>query len=110
MKTLNKTKVKHQSMTQIPAETLFQAMKIISSGYKYQQMFFSELEIPCTRLHQVFFSVMEIPSKIYTDQTGRFPVTSVRAYKYMMVPYEKDSNTIMVYPIKLKEGVDLPRA
>ena len=70
----------------------------------------SELDLPCTRFHQVFLLVMEISSKIYTDQTVRLPVTYARGYKCMMVAYEQDSNSIMVDPTKSKEGTYLKRA
>jgi hypothetical protein len=35
--------------------------------------------------------------KIYTDQTGRFPVLSNRGSKYIMVLYEYDDNAIMAH-------------
>ena len=38
-------------------------------------------EILTERTHQIFLKVTECSSKIYTDQTGRFPVTSSRGYK-----------------------------
>jgi hypothetical protein len=37
---------------------------------------------------------------VYTDQTGRFPVTSSRSYKYIMDLCEIDSNQILVAPLK----------
>ena len=43
---------------------------------------------------------MEFSSKMYTDQTGRFPLTSAIGYKCIMVECEQDSNAIMVDPMK----------
>ena len=43
---------------------------------------------------------MEITGKIYTDQTGRFPVTSSKGSKYLMVLYDYDSNAILSEPLK----------
>jgi len=45
--------------------------------------------------------------KIYTDQTGRFPVTSTRGNKYILFMYNYDSNTILAKPLKTRTGSDL---
>ena len=37
-------------------------------------------------------------------------MTSARGYKYMMVVYVQDSNTIMLEPKKSKEGTELTMA
>ena len=42
----------------------------------------------------------ELDRKMYTDQTGKFPVTSFRGYQYIMVLFEIDSNNIIVEPMK----------
>ena len=42
----------------------------------------------------VFFKTVDLSRKIYTDQTGRFPVMSSRGNKYIIVAYHFDSNTI----------------
>jgi hypothetical protein len=47
---------------------------------------------------------------IYTDQTGRFPVISSKANKYIMVLYEYDGNSILAEPIKKRRAVELFRA
>ena len=38
-------------------------------------------EILTEQTHQIFLKITECSSKIYTDHTGRFPVTSSRGYK-----------------------------
>ena len=38
--------------------------------------------------------------KIYTDLTGRFPVTNNRVIQYMLILYAYDTNAILVEPIK----------
>ena len=43
---------------------------------------------------------IESMQKTYTDQTGRFPITSSNGYKYCFVPYAFDANAILVEPIK----------
>ena len=42
----------------------------------------------------VFFKTVDLSGKIYTDQTGRFLVTSSKGNKYILVAYHYDSNTI----------------
>jgi len=45
--------------------------------------------------------------KIYTDQTGCFPVTSTRGNKYILVVYDYDSKTILAEPLETRTGPDL---
>ena len=48
--------------------------------------------------------------KIYTDQTGRFPTTSSRGYKYILVLYDPDISSILAEPLKLKSRDEQLRA
>ena len=43
-------------------------------------------------------------NKIYTDQTGRFPVISSRGNKYIMVDFEVNFNNIMAEPMKSRKA------
>ena len=43
-------------------------------------------------------------SKIFTDQTGQFPVTSGMRNKYVFVLYKYDSNAILADPIQNYKG------
>jgi len=45
--------------------------------------------------------------KINTDQTNRYPVTSTRGNKYILVAYDYDSNTINAKPLKTRTGPNL---
>ena len=67
-------------------------------------------EIITQRTHQVFMKVTEFSNKIYTDQTGRFPVTSSRGYKYIMIAYEYDSNNILAESLKSRTGLNIKNA
>ena len=58
----------------------------------------------------VFFKTVDLSGKIYTYQTGRFPVTSIRGNKYILVAYHFDSNTIHSEPLKTRSGLDLTTA
>jgi hypothetical protein len=48
--------------------------------------------------------------KIYTDQTGRFPVVSSKGNKYIMIVYDYDSNAILAQPIKDQTAPELLKA
>ena len=54
-----------------------------------------------------FFQATDLSGKVYTNQTGRFPVTSIRCFKYIMVAYDHDSNTIHAEPMKNRSGPEL---
>ena len=43
----------------------------------------------------VYLHTVEFTGKVSTDQTVRFPVTSSRGSKYLMVLYDHDSNAIL---------------
>ena len=49
---------------------------------------------------QLAFATIVDEGKIYTDQTGKFPVISNRGNRYMMVIYAYDANCILVEPMK----------
>ena len=57
--------------------------------------------------HQIFLKVTECSSKIYTDQTGRFPINSSRGYKYIMIAYDYDSKNILAEPIKSRTSLHI---
>ena len=64
-------------------------------------------EILTERTHQLFLKVAECSSKIYTDQTGRFPITSSCGYKYIMIAYYYNSNNILAEPIKSRTSLHI---
>ena len=47
-------------------------------------------EIPTERTHQLLLKVTKCSSKVYKDQTGRFPIIYSRGYKYIMIAYDYD--------------------
>ena len=55
----------------------------------------------------VFLKTVDLKGEIYTDQTGRFPITSSKGDKYILVAYHYDSNTIHVEPLKHRTGLEL---
>jgi hypothetical protein len=58
----------------------------------------------------VYVHIEETGEMIYSDQTGRFPVTSSGGHKYIMVLVEIDSNFISMEPMKSRETSELIRA
>jgi hypothetical protein len=40
----------------------------------------------------IYVKAIEATGQIYTDQTGRFPTTSSRGNKYVMILYHYDGN------------------
>jgi hypothetical protein len=45
--------------------------------------------------------------QIYMDQTGRFPVVSIKGNKYIMILYDYDSNATLAKPIKDRTAPEL---
>jgi hypothetical protein len=56
------------------------------------------------RTHCAFVSVVCITGKVFSDQTGRFPQTSSRGNKYIMVFYDFDSSAILAEPMKSRSA------
>lgn len=63
---------------------------------------------PGTKHKDVYLRVFDATKKaMYSDQTGKFPITSARGNKYIMVAVELDGNYIDVEPIKSRKAKDL---
>ena len=55
---------------------------------------------PSIQTHWVYMEPIELTGQIYSDQTGKFPITSSRGTKYIMIVYDFDSNAILSEPLK----------
>jgi hypothetical protein len=53
---------------------------------------------------------IKITGQIFSDQTSRFPITSSRGNKYIMVIYDYDSNAILTEPLTSRTEMELLRA
>ena len=63
---------------------------------------------PGTKHKDVYLRVFYATKKaMYSDQTGKFPITSARGNKYIMVAVELDGNYIDVEPLKSRKAKDL---
>jgi hypothetical protein len=59
------------------------------------------------RTHFVFMAIYQINGNLFTDQTGRFPITSNRVHAYVVVFYIFDANAIQSVPIKNRSKKEL---
>ena len=64
-------------------------------------------EILTKRTNQIFLKVIECSNKTFTDQRGRFPITSSRGYKYIMIVYDYDTNNILAEPLKSRASLHI---
>ena len=55
----------------------------------------------------LYITILEKKEVIYTDQTRKFPHTSSRGNKYIMVLYYMDGSHIMMEPMKSKEEAEM---
>ena len=62
------------------------------------------------RTNWAFMLVIQFTGQIFSDQTGRFPITSSRGNKYVMIVYDYDSNAIIAEPMKSRTASELLRA
>ena len=52
------------------------------------------------RSHHVYMKITNLDGKLYSDQTGRFPITSNRGNCDVVIFYAVDGKYITAYPIK----------
>ena len=50
--------------------------------------------------HHVYMTITDLDSKLYSYQTGRFPITSNCGYFYVVIFYAVDGNYLKAYPMK----------
>jgi hypothetical protein len=58
----------------------------------------------------VYMQPIIVTGKIYSNQTGCFPLTSSRGNKYVMIKYDYNYNAILAEPIKSRTENELLRA
>ena len=62
------------------------------------------------KTHHVYMSLTEVEGRLYSNQTGRFPITSNRGNCYVIIFYVVDGNYIKSYPIKSRHRSNLLKA
>ena len=60
--------------------------------------------------HVVYNLSKDFEQKMYTDQTGRFPVQSYRGMQYIIVLNEISSNIILVGPLRNRTSGEMVAA
>ena len=76
--------------------------------------FMTKLTLPSqkdkVRTQMAYLQTIEFTVKLSTDQTGRFPVTSSRGSKYIVVLYDHYSNAILAKPLTSRNKHELIQA
>ena len=65
---------------------------------------------PEPRSNIIFASTIEYTGQIYSDLAGRYPITSSRGNKYLLIIYDYDSNAILAEPLKNRSDNEMLRA
>ena len=62
--------------------------------------------------HECYFIIEPLATKgkTFSDQTGKFPVTSSKGNKYIMIMYSYDANAILAEPMKTRTENEIVRA
>jgi hypothetical protein len=67
-------------------------------------------QIEARLTHLIFMVIHDITGQVYTDQMGRFPITSNHGHAYLIIFYIYDANFIPFVPIKNHTKEELLRA
>ena len=62
------------------------------------------------RTHHVYMTITDVEGRLYSDQTGRFPLTSNQGNCYVIIFYAVDGNFIKSYPIKSRHRSQILKA
>jgi len=62
------------------------------------------------RSHFVYAEACTVTGQVYTDQPGKFLVSSTSGNQDLLVLYDYDSNAILAEPMKSKSGPEIVRA
>ena len=58
----------------------------------------SNKNVPLRKYHEIYVQIDQVRDTIYTDQTGKFPITSLRGHKYIMILCAIDGNVVLAEP------------
>jgi len=59
------------------------------------------------KCNKTYITVYESSDRIHSDQTGKFPIKSIRGNQHVMIMYVYDTNTILYRPLKTKKAEEL---
>jgi len=57
-----------------------------------------------TRTNNAFLTLIDNNARSYSDQTGRFPITSSKGNKYVFILYDYDANALLAIAIPNRQG------
>ena len=57
---------------------------------------------PFRKKHDIYVRIYQVRDTIYTDQTGKFPITSSRGHKHIMILCAIDGNVVLANPMMNK--------
>ena len=57
-----------------------------------------------TRTNNAFLTLIDNNARSYSDQTGRFPMTSSKGNKYVFILYDYDANALLATAIPNRQG------
>ena len=90
-------------LKQLVATNAVQKIQVVrSTKPKPQPPSSPEEPMPQVRSNELFLQVMHI-SKLYIDDTGRFPIHSYIGNQYVMIAYHCNTNIILEVPFKTGE-------
>ena len=69
-----------------------------NSGYDQGQL--DPVQEPDNNKIELVMATVKETHKIYTDQTGKSPITSSKGNKYILIMYVYDDNKILASPLK----------
>ena len=64
---------------------------------------------PVRAKNLISFKIIELGGKVFSDQTGRFPITSSKGSKYVMVLFSQDINAILAKAMKNRSQAEMIR-
>ena len=64
---------------------------------------------PVREIIIISFQMLELSDKVFTDQTGKFSITSSKGIKYVMVLFAHDINAILAEPMKNRSQEEIIR-
>jgi hypothetical protein len=71
---------------------------------------FAQMDILPQRTNEVYAIITELDVKVYTDLTGRFPTTSSKGNKYVLILYAYYGNAILAEPMESRSDTEAVRA
>lgn len=95
-----------------PTISINPIVKLEATTIESENDTFPSSDSPNLKSHNCFTTLVsfEQTAKAYSDQTGKFPFTSSRGNKYLLIVYDYDSNAILQTTLKNRTAGELTNA